>query len=227
METLTTAFNTHTLQTPTTPLAATSRVVTFGAHTDSSFLTLALCASVPGLEVVDQVHNKWVCPEISAVSVSAADAVHSNEKQLEPVNDVRVVVFVGEFLQVLTKNRFKACVHRVVNNPVQSPTSIAATDQSVIISTPPPPRTSCPYLVRGLNSAVIDFHNADRYTHSGGTAALSVDLIPDLDGTSMRLLHTMLDLKRQKCFRDNDSRPGNWVLSAYPIERMPNEEEEE
>jgi hypothetical protein len=70
-------------------------------------------------------------------------------------------------------------------------------------------------------------HNTERYTHPGGAAALDSSLIPDLDGTNMRLLHTMLDLKRQKCFRDNDSRPGNWVLSAYPVENMPPEEEEE
>jgi len=40
------------------------RPIAFGAHTDSSFLSVALLASVPGLEIVDQHSNTWVCPEV-------------------------------------------------------------------------------------------------------------------------------------------------------------------
>lgn len=37
--------------------------VSFGAHTDSSFITIGLASSMPGLEIVDQATNEWVCPE--------------------------------------------------------------------------------------------------------------------------------------------------------------------
>ena len=40
------------------------RPIAFGAHTDSSFITVALLASIPGLEIVDQHSNTWVCPEV-------------------------------------------------------------------------------------------------------------------------------------------------------------------
>jgi isopenicillin N synthase-like dioxygenase len=32
----------------------------FGAHTDSSFITIALLSSTPGLDIVDQKENRWV-----------------------------------------------------------------------------------------------------------------------------------------------------------------------
>jgi len=37
--------------------------VVFGAHTDSSFLTIGLLSSTPGLQIVDQSTNQWVSPE--------------------------------------------------------------------------------------------------------------------------------------------------------------------
>lgn len=45
-------------------LRSRRRPIAFGAHTDSSFITVALLASVPGLEIVDQHSNTWVCPEV-------------------------------------------------------------------------------------------------------------------------------------------------------------------
>lgn len=47
------------------PHQAPRRPIAFGAHTDSSFITVALLASVPGLEIVDQHSNNWVCPEVT------------------------------------------------------------------------------------------------------------------------------------------------------------------
>ena len=43
--------------------APVKKNVWFGAHTDSSFLTISLCSSTPGLDIVDQETNSWVCPE--------------------------------------------------------------------------------------------------------------------------------------------------------------------
>jgi hypothetical protein len=40
--------------------------------------------------------------------------------------------------------------------------------------------------------------------------------LPDLEGSSMKLIHKLLDLKRQKCLRENsDNADEDWVLSAY------------
>lgn len=47
------------------PHQAPRQPIAFGAHTDSSFITVALLASVPGLEIVDQHSNTWVCPEVT------------------------------------------------------------------------------------------------------------------------------------------------------------------
>lgn len=186
--------------------------VSFGAHTDSSFITVAPVSTTPGLEVVDQQGNYWTCPElISESSSGSAGAERSSH----------VLVFVGEFLQVLTKNRFKATVHRVVEFPSSSSNCTNGDTSTGEVASKH--RISCPYLIRGLNDAVINMHD-EKYHHQEDS--LTTDKVPDLDGTTMKLLHKLLDLKRQKCFRDNDSKPGSWVLSAFPIENMPVEEEE-
>jgi len=157
----------------------------FGAHTDSSFITIALLSSTPGLDIVDQAENRWVCPEHQGEGAPA-----------------RVVVFAGEFLQVLSKSRFKAAVHRVRN----------------VLGTAD--RVSCPYLLRGRHDAVIQLRS-DTYAHPGGADAVAEDKMPNLDDISVKLMHKLLDLKRQKCFRDNGSAEGSWVLSAYPVPPLP------
>jgi hypothetical protein len=46
--------------------------------------------------------------------------------------------------------------------------------------------------------------------------------MPDLDGTSVKLMYKLLDLKRQRCFREHGSAEGgNWVLSGYPVPSLP------
>ena len=69
--------------------------IAFGQHTDSCFITLALCSSVPGVQFRDPIEGKWVLPELG----------------LDPTH---VVVFVGEIVQALTKNVYQAAVHRVL-----------------------------------------------------------------------------------------------------------------
>ena len=43
---------------------SSDRSVAFGAHTDSSLITVALLSSVPGLEIMDQRTEQWICPEV-------------------------------------------------------------------------------------------------------------------------------------------------------------------
>jgi hypothetical protein len=297
-----------------TPTATGS--VWFGAHTDSSLLTLSLCSSTPGLDIVDQKDNKWVAPELLVQQQH-----HQNkELQLQTLNianphhedvnrakcdessgcsahgdcrtanrkciasgKVPVIVFVGEFLQILSKGRFRAAVHRVrdvgathrvderhedrriavgnntdenaegsgganskmhssctgcgegaeafgalrdaggrCGNGKQSTKSFSTLD-----SQPRRPvRISCPYLIRGRHDAVLDVHNTARYNHPGGAAAIAEENMPDLDGTSVKLMYKLLDLKRQRCFREHGSAEGgNWVLSGYPVPPLPAEED--
>eukprot|EP00611_Tribonema_gayanum_P004063 TRINITY_DN13280_c0_g1_i1.p1 TRINITY_DN13280_c0_g1~~TRINITY_DN13280_c0_g1_i1.p1 ORF type:complete len:446 (-),score=128.28 TRINITY_DN13280_c0_g1_i1:975-2312(-) len=75
---------------------SSSSVVTFGAHTDTTMVTLVPC-SVPGI----QVHTRgggWVGPEGSPCIARGRD----------------VAVLSGELLQALSAGKFPAAVHRVV-----------------------------------------------------------------------------------------------------------------
>ena len=202
-----------------------TRNLWFGAHTDSSLLTLSLCSSTPGLDIVDQLENRWVAPEVMVRRQgedeqkgeprgenSEFDSSHSSRH--------KVIIFVGEFLQVISKHRYKAAVHRVRNLGDVGPFSphVDHETRGVI----PITRISCPYLIRGRHGAVFDIHNAEKYNHPGGEDAVSEENMPNLDGTSVKIMHKLLDLKRQRCFRENGSAEGSdWVLSAYPVPPLP------
>jgi len=167
--------------------------IAFGAHTDTSFLTVAPASSVPGLEVWNRQTRSWVLVEAEDMpGLQAQKGPHLN-----------VVVFVGEFLQVLTKTHFRALVHRV-----RAPSIKGSGSGSVS-------RVSCPFIIRGKLSALVDVGNTTKYAH--GPEA--VQHVADLDGVTMKLLHKMLDLKRQKTVKANEGRAAKgepWVLTSYP-----------
>ena len=74
------------------PAAETSLPpVVFGAHTDTSFVTVAPCSSVAGLQM--QHNGEWRSVETSRE---------------------HVIVFVGEIMQILTRHHYRAAVHRVI-----------------------------------------------------------------------------------------------------------------
>jgi hypothetical protein len=157
----------------------------FGSHTDTSFLTLAPLSSCPGLDVYDYVDNAWVTIEEK----------YKGDPYL-------VVVLVGEFLQILFKQRFFACVHRV-----RFPSSGI--------------RYSCPLLIRGKHVTVLESRNI-KYKHLCDEESLS-NTIANLDGVSMMEVHTLLDLKRKRCAKLNsDNENQAWVLAAFhPKNRVP------
>jgi len=98
--------------------------VVFDEHTDSSFLTLAAVGSVPGLQFRDPSHpEKWL-------------HVESGLPQGK-----YVVVFVGDFLEVLTKGAFVAARHRVCCSEDSEGRRR---------------RFSMPFLVRGQPNSIID-----------------------------------------------------------------------
>jgi isopenicillin N synthase-like dioxygenase len=281
--------------------------VWFGAHTDSSLLTLSLCSSTPGLDIVDQKDNRWVVPELLVLqrhkeqelqlqrlnitdpyrkdadraecgdssSCSAHGDCRTANRKYIACGKVPVIVFVGEFLQLLSKGRFRAAVHRVrdvgathrvgerhddrriavghntdknaegsggANSKIHSsctgcgegPEAFSALRDAAAPSNSGactdsqsrrPVRISCPYLIRGRHDAAFDIHNTARYTHPGGAAAIAEENMPDLDGTSVKLMYKLLDLKRQRCFREHGSAEGgNWVLSGYPVPPLPVED---
>lgn len=72
--------------------------VVFPEHTDASFLTLAPLGSAPGLQM-------WHGPSSSYVDV---------ERGLDKQD---LIVFVGDFVEVLTKGAYTAALHRVVLRP--------------------------------------------------------------------------------------------------------------
>lgn len=117
----------------------------FGAHTDTSFVTIVPVAAVSGLEIYDNAAGTWVRPELMA-------RLHWENEQLEQNKDPAslvglngkpwharyVVCMSGELLELVTQSRFRTAVHRVV----------AACRGE--------PRASAPVLVRARPQASMD-----------------------------------------------------------------------
>jgi len=100
--------------------------VFFDEHTDASFLTLAPVGSQPGLQMRDPSGTNWVDVE-KGLSDAGGD----------------IVVFVGDFLEVLTKGTYVAARHRV-------------TGERPVAGAHSPRRISMPFLVRGQPGSTID-----------------------------------------------------------------------
>ncbi len=113
-----------------TPSSSKQREI-FGAHTDSSFVTIVPVAAISGLEVFDEAAERWLRPELTArkyweVERQARgedpDAMFETVTSLEDGKDTSllpwharyVVMMPGEFLQIVTRNEVPAAVHRVV-----------------------------------------------------------------------------------------------------------------
>lgn len=175
---------------PATATDPSDAQVAFGSHTDTSFLTIGLLSSSPGLEVLDQRQGAgWTRLEEEAAKIGGSGGGTGGDGRGRTT--LRSVVFVGEFLEVATRKFYRALVHRV-----RAPASSY-------------PRVSCPFIIRGRG--VFDMNNA-KYTHRAGAESW----LPDLDGISVKTLHKMMDFKRQKVM--NAPRPDgeDWVLMSYP-----------
>lgn len=80
--------------TPETEITHDINAISFGSHTDTSFITLGLASQCPGLEVRDMETGEWIEVEDKAGSNS-------------------IVVMTGEYLQLLSKHKYLAANHRV------------------------------------------------------------------------------------------------------------------
>jgi hypothetical protein len=147
----------------------------FGAHTDSSFVTIVPVAAISGLEVYDEEAEKWFRPELKARehwekeqllrgkdSSLMYEEVEGGEQI--PWHSRYLAIMPGEHLQLATRDEVPAAVHRVV----------AAKGR--------PSRLSAPILLRGRSGTKFD---TERYL--GGS--LGNALLQDAEGLSMEAIH--------------------------------------
>jgi hypothetical protein len=147
----------------------------FGAHTDSSWVTVVPVAAVSGLEVYDEEAEKWYRPELRARKhweeeqrIRGKDPTllydEDDDGNQLPWHSRYLAIMPGEHLQLATRNEVPCAVHRVV----------AAKGVS--------PRFSAPILLRGRPGTKF---LTKRYL--GGT--LGNPLMIDADGLTMEDIH--------------------------------------
>jgi len=167
---------------------ASSNKETFGAHTDTSFLTLVPVADVSGLEVFDEAAEKWLRPELLArqkweeqqheqgkdpaaqtESITVFDDESGEERKVDlPWHCRYVVAMPGELLQIGTRNEVGAAIHRVI---------------SVLNGEA---RISAPALLRARSGMRL---NLSKYFGNIETAG---SLLKECDGMNMEDIHNAL-----------------------------------
>ena len=138
----------------------------FGAHTDSTFVTIVPVAEVSGLEVYDEAAEKWFRPEVVARRQYNENYAAADSSDRLPWYSRYCVIMPGEFLQLLSRQEILASVHRVV---------ATRHGQS---------RYSAPLLLRGRSSALLD---ASRYFGEATTP-----LLKECDGRTMDDIHSAM-----------------------------------
>lgn len=150
----------------------------FGAHTDSSFVTIVPVASVSGLEVYDEDAERWYRPELKARIMWEEERLEKGEDPqalFETIKrddgDIQIpwharylVVMPGEFLQIVSRNEISAAIHRVVASG--------------------PPRISAPVLVRGRPGVTMD---VQRYL-----GEINDKLLEQVNGLDMLQIHNAM-----------------------------------
>jgi hypothetical protein len=139
----------------------------FGAHTDTSFVTIVPVADVPGLEVYDETTGKWYRPELAAKRHYEELVSISKDMTELPWHARYVVVLPGELLQLLARQEVLAAVHRVVTmNQGQT-------------------RYTAPVLLRHRSGTVLD---AERYWGKASSA-----LLKECDGMRMDAIYDAME----------------------------------
>jgi hypothetical protein len=151
----------------------------FGAHVDSTWVTIVPVAAVSGLEVFDETAEAWYRPERAARrnwqdqqrergedADSLVETISGAPSAL-PWYSRYVVLMPGELLQLATRNEIPAAVHRVV-----------ATQDC-------PSRLSAPILLRCRPGVKMD---VSRYL--GGTRG--DPLLDQCDGMTIEQIHAAL-----------------------------------
>lgn len=139
----------------------------FGAHTDTSFVTIVPAAQVSGLEVFDEDSLQWYRPELNARRhAKTIDPKGIMDEQF-PWHSRYLIVMPGELLQLTSRNNIPAAVHRVV----------ATTDA---------PRLSAPVLLRARPGTKMD---VERYM---GSLDEADGLLLESNGMKMEAIHDAL-----------------------------------
>eukprot|EP00578_Thalassiosira_sp_NH16_P026977 CAMPEP_0181101802 /NCGR_PEP_ID=MMETSP1071-20121207/13962_1 /TAXON_ID=35127 /ORGANISM="Thalassiosira sp., Strain NH16" /LENGTH=736 /DNA_ID=CAMNT_0023184705 /DNA_START=81 /DNA_END=2291 /DNA_ORIENTATION=+ len=140
----------------------------FGAHTDTSFVTIVPAAKVSGLEVFDEDSLQWYRPELNARRhAKGIDPEGACMEGQFPWHGRYLVVMPGELLQLTSRNNVPAAVHRVV----------ATTDAD---------RLSAPILLRARPGTKMD---VERYM---GSLEKADGLLRESDGMKMEDIHDAL-----------------------------------
>jgi len=156
----------------------------FGAHTDSSFMTIVPVAAISGLEVFDEDEARWYRPELAArlhwqaerakrgedqnADTELIPGIDDGDEDIElPWHARYIVLMPGEFLQIVSRDEVPSAVHRVV----------AVKDG--------PARLSAPILLRGRPGTKLD---VARYLGRAGESKL----VAECDGKSMDEIHSTM-----------------------------------
>ncbi len=142
----------------------------FGAHTDTSFVTIVPAAKVSGLEVFDEDSLQWYRPELNARKHAKKLDPIGNMDGLFPWHSRFLVVMPGELLQLTSRNNIPAAVHRVV-------------------ATVETPRLSAPVLLRARPGTKMD---VERYM---GSLDKADNLVLGSNGMKMEEIHDALQQK--------------------------------
>jgi hypothetical protein len=210
--------------------------VSFGAHTDTSFITIGTFSSTSGLEIQDLQTKSWLSIEEQLTPISSSSSV--------PL----VAVFVGDVMQLLTSSFYTATVHRVrtyhrhplKDHQMASPRvscpfivrgrhktkirSIQHFDRCLV-----PRERVAPLEGEGPNPDPPPSLPALQSTVQMSPPSppceppLILVELPDFEDLNMKLIHTLLDRKRQKCLKQNEENEGDgegegegeWVLRAF------------
>ena len=153
----------------------------FGAHTDTSFVTIIPVAAVSGLEVFDDESNQWIRPE-----KIAREHWEKHYQNKDTSNDTipwhcrYVVIMSGEFLQLVTRGMIPCAVHRVV----------AVTGGES--------RLSAPVLLRARSKMVMDIEKYFGESEASDNNNLDIDdivgkeLLVDCNQMTMEEIHDAL-----------------------------------
>ena len=141
----------------------------FGAHTDTTFVTIVPAAVVSGLEVFDEDELQWYRPELRARKHAIQNLKGDMDAQY-PWHSRYLIVMAGELLQIVSRNNVPAAVHRVV----------AAQEKS---------RFSAPVLLRARPGTVFD---VEKYL---GSIDRADSLLKECDGMKMEDIHDALQAR--------------------------------
>eukprot|EP00986_Skeletonema_menzelii_P021248 scaffold33748_cov166-Skeletonema_menzelii.AAC.1 len=139
----------------------------FGAHTDTTFVTIVPAAAVSGLEVYDEDSLQWYRPELNARKHAKSVDPKGEMDSKFPWHSRYLVVMPGELLQITSRNNIPASVHRVV-------------------AAPEIPRLSAPVLLRARPGTKMD---VERYMGSLDKAG---SLLLETNDMKMEDIHAAL-----------------------------------